>query len=1158
MKIIVLLLFISTQVLSKLPDLDKAYELPQIDVSKELSKDAQTSAKDQPLRYAIGTEIDNISIMAGKNNSGQWDQLPDGSWIWRLLVHAENAQSLAFGLYDFYLPPSATLYFYDSSGDLAKGPFTEKKNKDHKQFWSGPIIGDSITVELRVSDKYKGYVSFSIKNISRGYRSIWQDVELLPKAGQQKFWADPTENDTIKSGSCNVDVVCAEGDEWRDQIRAVARYTISVNGSSFLCTGQMINNVENDGKPLFLTANHCGFNSTTDASINVWWNYESNQCRAPGSGASGTSIPVGNFNDTQSGSTFRASYVPSDFALLELDDIPDSAYEVFYTGWDRRDDISNSAVGIHHPSGHAKRISFENDPTSITGYLSLTADDRSHIRIADWDLGTTEGGSSGSGLWNSDNLLVGQLHGGFAACGNDTDDWYGRLNTSWEGGGAADSRLKDWLDPNDSGLETLQGLGACSAMSITITHNSSDEVIGVVQKFMVNVEGGVPPYKYNWDVNADRQIDGNEVSISTTYAQQFIDNVSVGITDSEGCTGASRKAVVIEAPRVSLLNIGDAVQMCGNDDNFIDPGERWRVPVTLQNSGFQDADNAYAVFIKVGADDNTGIIDQDNFGNTVGSCAAQFIDISSSGTELLFTDADPNDAFAATDEGVAEAILNQPFDLYGQIIDSLYLSSNGYITTDPTESGFDFDNDCPLPTLPNNLASGVSTNARIIPLHDDLITQHIYQQHFEICPRQSELARDLSCEIFMYNDVDLFNTISIEHFNFEAILYPTVNQWVYQYDGTGFNPASSSIGLQNDNASDGISFSCNADNGINTQDAVCVYHRDNQLATGEDDSFFHIETPLIAMGDLQISQQHNGFVEFSVAENASCDAPLAIQMRASVYSAGFNQDDTEVYAGQLGSNGVCTVSTTCAPSSSNDIKATNGLWFNKNRPGNGNDMYFSESGLIYLQYTALPDRSPIWYISNGMNMQNNQAYNELMMISYDGPFLSSTQSVMTIGDSTTTLIDPNNAVQTRTINGQFSADLISSYIFAGKVEEQRTGLWLSSEEMGWGQSVGTQGDVEVLINYIYDDSGQPYWVLGSGTNSAVEDIDMQYFNVFCPHCPSLPIQSSMVGTVRMNYDASNQTSTMENMQIKVNSNTHEGEWDRSNIPLILTTPPLED
>ena len=154
---ILLLVIISSSVFSEqsqdLPKLLALLELPVLDVANELAKDAQIPAKGRPLQYAIPTEIENISVYGNKSSGGQWDQLKDGTWMWRVMVSAENALSLDFGLYDFYLPPTAQLSFYNWSGDLAKGPFTDQKNKPHKQLWPGTIIGDIVTVEFKVADK---------------------------------------------------------------------------------------------------------------------------------------------------------------------------------------------------------------------------------------------------------------------------------------------------------------------------------------------------------------------------------------------------------------------------------------------------------------------------------------------------------------------------------------------------------------------------------------------------------------------------------------------------------------------------------------------------------------------------------------------------------------------------------------------------------------------------------------------------------------------------------------------------------------------------------------------------------------------------------------------------------------------------------------------
>jgi hypothetical protein len=700
--------------------------------------------------------------------------------------------------------------------------------------------------------------------------------------------------------------------------------------------------------------------------------------------------------------------------------------------------------------------------------------------------------------------------------------------------------------------------------AVTIT-TSGDETTNNSQTFVATVTGGEAPFTYAWDINNDTQIDGINNSISANYQQAYSDDITVQVTDNQGASVSTSISVNIQAPKVNLVTTTDNMQqVCGNNDGFVDPGERWKIPVKIQNNGFSDAHNAYAVFTKNTSSGGTSSLTAtDSYGNSGGLCESQFIDISTTGTELQLTDANPNDDFSANDEGVASLTLPQSFNLYGNTVSRLYLSSNGYISTDATESGFDFDNSCPIPAMPSNsnINNGVSAQAKLMPLHDDLITQHIYHQHFSVCPRQSDLGNNLSCDVILYSDVDLFDNSNstVEHFSFEAILYPTVNQWVYQYQGQGINPASSSVGLQSNNANDGLNFSCNSNGLITTQQAVCLYHKDNQPTAISNPSLF-LETPVIAMGDLQIAQQHNGFVEFSVAENAQCGSAINLAMQAAVYTEGFNLDESNILSSELGNNGNCTLSTMCSVSDENTVEPTDGLWFNAQRPGNGHDMYLLENGLLYVQYTALEDSSPIWYITFGGDVQNNQAVNTINKVSYDGPFATSTKSTDAVGQSLTTFIDADTAIQTRTINGNFSADILSAFVFSNdETSEDRTGLWFSPQESGWGATIGTQGDTEVLIKYLYDNSGQPYWLLGSGINSAVENINLSYFKAFCPHCPAVPAIPTVVGTSRIDYDEGNSTATIQNMNVNVTETGHESQWNKSNLTFqsITNPPPVE-
>ena len=74
--------------------------------------------------------------------------------------------------------------------------------------------------------------------------------------------------------------------------------------------------------------------------------------------------------------------------------------------------------------------------------------------------------------------MTGQLHGGDAACGFDLPDWYGKLSVSWEGGGTSATRLKDWLDPENSGATVVDGRDVPSC-TFTLSTYSMAASLGV-------------------------------------------------------------------------------------------------------------------------------------------------------------------------------------------------------------------------------------------------------------------------------------------------------------------------------------------------------------------------------------------------------------------------------------------------------------------------------------------------------------------------------------------------------------------------------------------------------------------------------------------------------------------------------------------------------
>ncbi|HYE87786.1 MAG TPA: proprotein convertase P-domain-containing protein [Vicinamibacterales bacterium] len=414
--------------------------LPPPNLEKFVAEDAKSVGG--PYRYGVQIAVSGMRL--GEKGFGQWAKAGKNQWVWRWEVISPAAKSLDFHFSRLKLPASATLAIRGEGQDNYR--VIDYTQVAGEAFSSPYVKGERAVLELTVDAADRAKVELELASVTHGYRGLF-DAEMF------------------KSGSCNVDTICPAGDGWRDQIDSVGHYTFSKGGSSYVCTGTLIANAANTTTPYFLTANHCVSTQTVVGTMVVYWNYQSSTCRTPGSTSSGTPLSRSIATHSQSGATLRATNSASDFALVELSTAVPTDANPYWSGWDRSGSTPTSAVGIHHPQGHEKRIAVENQALSISAYGGGSG--TTHWRVMDWDEGTTEGGSSGSGLWNQNKLLVGQLHGGSAACGNDLSDYYGRLSVSWTGGGTSSTRLSNWLDPNNSGVNSIAGYRAGGSTDTT-------------------------------------------------------------------------------------------------------------------------------------------------------------------------------------------------------------------------------------------------------------------------------------------------------------------------------------------------------------------------------------------------------------------------------------------------------------------------------------------------------------------------------------------------------------------------------------------------------------------------------------------------------------------------------------------------------------------
>lgn len=446
--------------------------LPELDNAVLLARELDARKPDRAPAFA---EVRTVDVRP--TTHGVWTDNGDGTTTWKLRISSPTAHSLNLGFTEFWMPAGGELYLSTGRKEnwQVQGPYTPSDNEVHNELWTPMVDGDELVIEVTLPVTEQANLRLWLTHVNHDFLDFDRN---------------------LKSGSCNVDVVCgaADGfpivDLYGDIIRSVA--VISTGGGTF-CTGFLVNNTRNDGTPYFMTANHCGINAGNAPSLVTYWNFENSTCRAPGSGASGGGGD-GVLGTNNTGAIWRASNPASDMTIVELDDPVNPAADAFFAGWDNSYDVpTDTVIAVHHPSTDEKRISFTFQQTYFTAGFNGAPDatNGTHLHIPDWDIGTTEPGSSGSPVFDRFHRLRGQLHGGQAACGNDAYDTYGSVASSWEGGGSPSSRLRDWLDPDDTGVTFIDGVDV-NAPQASINAGPADQsVCGTdASVYTVSVGGG--------------------------------------------------------------------------------------------------------------------------------------------------------------------------------------------------------------------------------------------------------------------------------------------------------------------------------------------------------------------------------------------------------------------------------------------------------------------------------------------------------------------------------------------------------------------------------------------------------------------------------------------------------------------------------------------
>lgn len=410
-------------------------KVPIIDMP-DFDKLAIENDKNSLLKSQAFAQSFDVNINPG--NAGIWSNLDNQKSIWQVGVRSSEAYSLILNFYPFKLPENAELFIFNENYSVILGAYTSGNNSNTKNLAIEPIPGDIAYIELIIPTKNKNNFELTLNRVSHDYLDFFNILNKTQLKPQLK-----------SSGTCNIDINCETDDNILKVKNATFLYIYyhTYEKRQKYCNGTLINNTRQNLHPYFITAGHCLWDETTANSVVAYFDYESYYCNGP----------LKPKTKTISGSDFVATVNKLDFCLAEFNKLPPISYKPYMAGWSRLAFIPENVFCIHHPLGDAKKVAFDYDSVIIASF-SNEYDKNSFWEILRWDKGTTEGGSSGAPLYDTNYRLIGTLTGGEASCNLPVEDYFTRFAFAWNKYSDKNEQLAYWLDPDNTMVSVLNGI----------------------------------------------------------------------------------------------------------------------------------------------------------------------------------------------------------------------------------------------------------------------------------------------------------------------------------------------------------------------------------------------------------------------------------------------------------------------------------------------------------------------------------------------------------------------------------------------------------------------------------------------------------------------------------------------------------------------------
>lgn len=398
---------------------------------------------------------------------GDWITTASGERAWQGVLQLEEAgwNTLYFG--DYQLSRGDILIIANEEGEV-RGAFTEANNVASHSLTTAPLYGERLIVYYYPASGKRRGLPWRLSTITTALLSAVGEELPLPNGNHSGSGGSPW---FIVKG-----LECAESTVLHPEVERIARSELMlvVRGKAF-CSGTLLNNSRQDGDALVLTAAHC-LNANYSCRDLKYVRQSAEQTVFYFNYFSPTGDPLinGIEEQTLAGAELVAYNEEHDMCLLRITgvkpDVPQGqcaippSYRPYLAGWNAERDFPVPVIGIHHPQASVRRYNRADEKPLLESYDMASVPVRwinSHLHIKKWSIGTTAGGSSGSGLFDKNHHLIGALTGGSSYCSTPNNDYYYALSEAFTGY-PDDKCLKPHLAPT-SDQTILEGLDPFAA-----------------------------------------------------------------------------------------------------------------------------------------------------------------------------------------------------------------------------------------------------------------------------------------------------------------------------------------------------------------------------------------------------------------------------------------------------------------------------------------------------------------------------------------------------------------------------------------------------------------------------------------------------------------------------------------------------------------------